>query len=181
MGALWGPGRNGIASTPIPLPGTQAHAPKSLGKVPGRSAGGIFRAWPPGVVLAGEAAVFPSQAPNTYGVTRGPALDHCTCAGLAPHWSPSSLTFSSYFLPNPVLAPVAPPLHPALVLGERLIVWPLRALVERCPRDSMTKDIWSGVAGRGAFQEGEPGHLHLLPGPWAPRSLGRALAPHNVP
>lgn len=175
MEALCRPGRNGIAPTPVPLPRTQAHAPKSLGKVPGRSAGAISRAWPPDVFLAGEAAVSPSQAPSTRGDTRGPALDHCACAGLASHWSPSSLTFSSYFPPNPVLSPIAPPLHRALVPGERFIVWPLRALVERCSRDSVTKDVWSGGAGRGAFQEGEPGHLHALPGPWAPRSLGRTL------
>lgn len=64
-GALCGPGRNGITSTHMALARTQSHAPKSLGKVPERSAGGFPRAWLPGVFIAGETAVSPSQPPST--------------------------------------------------------------------------------------------------------------------
>lgn len=65
MGALCGPGRNGITSTHIALARTQSHAPNSLRKVPGRNAGGSPRAWLPGVFVAGETAVSPSQPPST--------------------------------------------------------------------------------------------------------------------
>lgn len=77
-----------------------------------------------------------------------------------------------------------PPLYGVLVVGERLIVWPLRALVESCPRDSVTKDVggegWEErnlPKGEGrapiSCEMGELDSRH-----WAPR---RALSPDTVP
>lgn len=70
-----------------------SQATKSVGKVPGGSAGGVSRAWRLGVFVAGKATVSPSHTPSTDG---GHAVwdghwDHCACAGLAPRASLSDL------------------------------------------------------------------------------------------
>lgn len=119
--------------------------------MPGRSLGGICRAWPPGLFLAGEAAVSPSQAPSMGGGYPG-TLRMCGAHS-------SLVSFLSDLLRLLPSNSCSRSNNTSPLLSS--CAWrKVNCLAtegfggERCPRDSVTKDVRS--AHRGAFQEGEP-------------------------